>query len=219
MIIVSSCGCLCPIHWSRVLSREWRCIWSSADRRCSIYIWVISKFNSDLFSCYKLRLFVRLKQKFEHRSYTKSPPPPPPPPPPGFLSPDCPDVPDSVKSLWIRNYVERKYELLGSQSSQIPEVVFEKAEIEFGLAEMVGVRNAYSNFRSRRRLENWDLGSVPVVNTCSPRALTHAGFGDSPSYEERGARRRYQGQRPVITSHSTCCYVITCPCPWFLLVA
>ena len=45
--------------------------------------------------------------------------------------------------------MERKYELLGSQSSQIPEVVFEKAEIEFGLAEMVGARNADSNFRSK----------------------------------------------------------------------
>ena len=29
---VSSCNCLCPIHWSQVLSREWRCSWSSADR-------------------------------------------------------------------------------------------------------------------------------------------------------------------------------------------
>ena len=34
-------SCLCPIRWSRVLSREWRCSWSSADRRCSNYIWVI----------------------------------------------------------------------------------------------------------------------------------------------------------------------------------
>ena len=38
MILVSSCICLCPIH----LSREWRCSWSSADRRCSVYIWVIN---------------------------------------------------------------------------------------------------------------------------------------------------------------------------------
>ena len=35
---------LCPIHWSHVLSREWRCGWSSADRRCSNYIWVVSNF-------------------------------------------------------------------------------------------------------------------------------------------------------------------------------
>ena len=40
--LVSSCNCLFPIHRSQVLSREWRCIWSSADRRCSNYIWVIN---------------------------------------------------------------------------------------------------------------------------------------------------------------------------------
>ena len=44
MFLVSSCSCLCPIHWSQVLSREWRCSWSSADRRCSNYIWVINQF-------------------------------------------------------------------------------------------------------------------------------------------------------------------------------
>ena len=41
MILVSCCRCLCPINWSQVLSRSWRCSWSSADRRCSNYIWVI----------------------------------------------------------------------------------------------------------------------------------------------------------------------------------
>ena len=40
-ILVLSCGCLCRIPWSQMLSREWRCSWSSADRRCSNYIWVI----------------------------------------------------------------------------------------------------------------------------------------------------------------------------------
>ena len=44
MILVSCCRCLCPINWSQVLSRSWRCSWSSADRRCSNYIWVIDKF-------------------------------------------------------------------------------------------------------------------------------------------------------------------------------
>ena len=34
----------CPIHWTQVLSQEWRCSWGSADRRCSIYIWVINNF-------------------------------------------------------------------------------------------------------------------------------------------------------------------------------
>ena len=28
-----------PDCWSQVLSREWRCSWSSADRRCFNYIW------------------------------------------------------------------------------------------------------------------------------------------------------------------------------------
>ena len=39
MILVLSCSWLCPLHWSQVLSREWRCSWSSADRQCSNYIW------------------------------------------------------------------------------------------------------------------------------------------------------------------------------------
>ena len=42
MILVLFCICLCPIYWSQVLSREWRCSWSSAGRRCSNYIWVIN---------------------------------------------------------------------------------------------------------------------------------------------------------------------------------
>ena len=41
MLLISSCSCLYPIRWSQVLSWEWRCSWSSADRRCSNYIWVI----------------------------------------------------------------------------------------------------------------------------------------------------------------------------------
>ena len=31
-----------PIHWSQMLNREWRCFWSSADRRCSNYVLVIN---------------------------------------------------------------------------------------------------------------------------------------------------------------------------------
>ena len=34
-----------PDHWSQVLSREWRCSWSSADR-LSNSIWVINNFNA-----------------------------------------------------------------------------------------------------------------------------------------------------------------------------
>ena len=44
MFLVFSCSCCGPIHWIHVLSREWRCSWSSADRRCSNYIWVINNF-------------------------------------------------------------------------------------------------------------------------------------------------------------------------------
>ena len=31
-------------RWALSLSREWRCSWSGADRRCSNYIWVINNF-------------------------------------------------------------------------------------------------------------------------------------------------------------------------------
>ena len=41
MFLVSSCSYFGRIQWRQVLSREWRCSWSSADRRCSNYIWVI----------------------------------------------------------------------------------------------------------------------------------------------------------------------------------
>ena len=38
MFLVSSCSCLWPILWRKVLSREWRCSWSGTDRRYSNYI-------------------------------------------------------------------------------------------------------------------------------------------------------------------------------------
>ena len=44
MLLVSSCSSLCVIYWIQVLSREWRCSWNSADRRCSNYIWVMNNF-------------------------------------------------------------------------------------------------------------------------------------------------------------------------------
>ena len=44
IFFVSSCSCLCAIYWSQVLIWEWRCSWSSANRRCSNYIWVINNF-------------------------------------------------------------------------------------------------------------------------------------------------------------------------------
>ena len=42
MFLVSSCSCLCSIRWSHVLSRELRFSWSSTDRQCFNYIWVIN---------------------------------------------------------------------------------------------------------------------------------------------------------------------------------
>ena len=44
MFLDSSCSCRCLIYRSQVLSREWRCCWSSADGRCSNYIWVINNY-------------------------------------------------------------------------------------------------------------------------------------------------------------------------------
>ena len=55
MILVPSCSCLCPIHWSQVLSRQSRCSWSRSYRRCSSYIWV--NHNSNTFGAtYVVRL-------------------------------------------------------------------------------------------------------------------------------------------------------------------
>ena len=42
MFLVSSSIWLCAIYWSQLSSGEWRCSWSSADRRCSNCIWVIN---------------------------------------------------------------------------------------------------------------------------------------------------------------------------------
>ena len=42
MFLTLACRCLCAIYWSQVLRGEWKCSWSSADRRCSNYIWVIN---------------------------------------------------------------------------------------------------------------------------------------------------------------------------------
>ena len=60
MFHLSSCSCLCPIHWSQVLSREWRYNWSSADRRCSNYIWVVNSFMAYLIAPYIRGLTVKL---------------------------------------------------------------------------------------------------------------------------------------------------------------
>ena len=39
-------------YWSQVLSCEWRCSWSSTDRRCSNYIWMINNIIAYLGAAY-----------------------------------------------------------------------------------------------------------------------------------------------------------------------
>ena len=58
MFLILSGSCFCPIHWSQVLSWEWRCSWSSADRRCSNYIWVIDHFIAYQVTIYMIGLTV-----------------------------------------------------------------------------------------------------------------------------------------------------------------
>ena len=64
MFLVSSCSCLCPIHCSQVLSREWRCSWSSADRRCPSYIWVINNIIAHWGAAYISGLTVTIPGRF-----------------------------------------------------------------------------------------------------------------------------------------------------------
>ena len=49
-----------PNPWSQMLSRDWRCSWSSADRRCSNYIWVIDNFIAAAY----IRGFMVIKSNF-----------------------------------------------------------------------------------------------------------------------------------------------------------
>ena len=44
MFLIWFCSCLFPIHWSQVLSWEWKCSWSNAERQCSNYFWVLHNF-------------------------------------------------------------------------------------------------------------------------------------------------------------------------------
>ena len=73
MIPVSSCNCLCPIHWNQVLNRERRCGWSSADRQCSNYIWVINKFAAYQGAKYTRGLAVIWIFTKNHRAYVDNP--------------------------------------------------------------------------------------------------------------------------------------------------
>ena len=73
MFLVSSCSCLCPIHWSQVLSWEWRYSWSSADRQCSNYIWVINNFIAYKGVSYIRDLTVSLSLKSQTTPHNFSP--------------------------------------------------------------------------------------------------------------------------------------------------
>ena len=63
MILISSCFCLCPVHWNQMLSREW-CSWSSADRRCSNYIWMINNLVAYLGVTYIRDLTIYFTRQF-----------------------------------------------------------------------------------------------------------------------------------------------------------
>ena len=67
----SSCSYLCPIHWNQVLSREWRCSWSSADRQC---ICVITNFETKITikSGKSFEMILHTKQKYVSFSYVKT---------------------------------------------------------------------------------------------------------------------------------------------------
>ena len=67
IFLVLSCSCLCPIHWSQVLSREWRCSWNSAEKRCSIYIWMINNVIAHYGASYIRDLTVVLISWILHR--------------------------------------------------------------------------------------------------------------------------------------------------------
>ena len=52
----------------QMLSRKWRCSWSSADRRCSNYIWVINNFIAYQGAIYIRNLSVCILTRLTHGS-------------------------------------------------------------------------------------------------------------------------------------------------------
>ena len=64
MIIVSSPSCLCPVHWSQLLSPEWRCSWSSANRRGS----TTSEWSTSLLPS-KVRVILAVWRYIENRMH------------------------------------------------------------------------------------------------------------------------------------------------------
>ena len=72
IVLVSYCSYLCPIRWSQLISREWRCSWSSADRRCSNYIWVTTIVIAYQDVCYVKRFHGRSYSEFGCRLLTQT---------------------------------------------------------------------------------------------------------------------------------------------------
>ena len=68
-VFLLSYSCFRAIHWIQMWSREWICCWGSADRRCSIYIWMISKFIAYLDATY-IRGLVVFYVNHETHSHT-----------------------------------------------------------------------------------------------------------------------------------------------------
>ena len=94
MCLVSACSCLCEIYWSQVLSGEWRCSWSSADRQCSNYNWVINNIIAYFGASYIRDLTVL------HFEIWSSP----------ALS-ETSDIMHAMENmLWFIQYVEKMYE-------------------------------------------------------------------------------------------------------------
>ena len=57
--LVASSSCLCPIHWSQLLSRECRCSWSCTDRWWSNYICLINKLSTEVWLILSLTVMMR----------------------------------------------------------------------------------------------------------------------------------------------------------------
>ena len=65
---------------------------------------------------------------------------------PGILKPDDPEITHEVRSLWIRRYMERKYELMGKDPKSIPDLVLEKSGVEQELFAVVNSQFDWPTF-------------------------------------------------------------------------
>ena len=90
-----------------MLSREWRCSWSSADRRCSNYIWVINSFIAYQGATYIRGLMVWLIVAWwRHLAiWSVSVPNMPLPEPMLTIYQPSPNWPYRIKRLWNLNQI------------------------------------------------------------------------------------------------------------------